>query len=100
MANRTKTLYTGMTNNLERRVAEHRADLSKFTAKYGIKELVYYEAVSNPDSAITREKEIKGWPRSKKIALIETGNPEWDDLSERGASAMKTLRFAQSDKSH
>ncbi len=82
MANRSKTLYTGMTNNSERRVAEHRAGLSKFTARYQMKKLVYYEAVNDPGSAITREKEIKGWLRSKKTALIESGNPEWDDLSE------------------
>ena len=82
MANRSKTLYTGMTNDLERRVAEHIAGLSKFTAKYRMKKLVYYEAVNDPVSAISREKEIKGWLRSKKIALIESGNPEWDDLSE------------------
>ena len=81
-ANLNKTLYTGMTNNLERRVAEHRAGLSKFTAKYGLKKLVYYEAVNDPASAITREKEIKGWRRDKKIAMIESENPEWDDLSE------------------
>ena len=82
MANRSKTLYTGMTNDLERCVAEHIAGLSKFTAKYEMKKLVYYEAVNDPGSAISREKEIKGWLRSKKIALIESGNPEWDDLSE------------------
>ena len=82
MANRSKTLYVGMTNNLERRVAEHKAGLSMFTSKYGTKKLVYYEATDDPRSAIAREKEIKGWLRSKKIALIESGNPEWDDLSE------------------
>ena len=82
MANRSKTLYVGMTNNLERRVAEHKTGLSTFTAKYAIKKLVYYEATNHPEAAISREKEIKGWLRSKKITLIETGNPEWDDLSE------------------
>ncbi len=82
MANRSKTLYVGMTNNLERRVAEHRADLSTFTARYGIKKLVYYEATNTPEAAISREKQIKGWLRSKKVTLIELGNPEWDDLSE------------------
>ena len=82
MANRSKTLYTGMTNDLERRVAEHTAGLSTFTSKYGITKLVYYEAANDPGSAITREKEIKGWPRAKKIALIESDNSEWDDLSE------------------
>ena len=82
MANRNKTLYVGMTNDLERRVAELRAGLSAFTARYAIKKLVYYEATHNPIAAIGREKEIKGWLRSKKVTLIETGNPEWDDLSE------------------
>ncbi len=82
MANRSKTLYVGMTNNLERRVAEHRAGLSTFTSMYGITKLVYYEAANEARAAITREKEIKGWLRAKKIALIEADNPEWDDLSE------------------
>jgi len=82
MANRSKTLYVGMTNNLERRVAEHRAGLSTFTAKYAMKKLVYYEAARSPSDAIAREKEIKGWLRRKKVALIESENPEWDDLSE------------------
>ncbi len=76
MANRSKTLYVGMTNSLERRVAEHRAGLSAFTAKYAMKKLVYHQATNNPRSAIAREKEFKGWLRSKKIALIESANPE------------------------
>ncbi len=83
MTNRSRTLYTGVTNNLKRRVYEHRHKLVEgFTAKYNITRLVYYEATPDVRSAIAREKQIKGWLRSKKIALIESANPEWKDLSE------------------
>ncbi len=82
MANRSRTLYVGMTNDLERRVAEHRAGLSNFTAKYDIKKLVYYESAGSPESASAREKQTKRLLRSKKVELIESGNAEWDDLSE------------------
>ena len=82
MTNRSRTLYTGVTNDLERRVFEHKSGTgSKFTSKYRITRLVYYEACSDPREAITREKQIKGWLRAKKIALIESVNPDWDDLS-------------------
>jgi len=82
MTNRSRTLYVGVTNNLERRVFEHKNHLVKgFTSRYGIDMLVYYEITQNAKVAITREKQIKGWLRSKKIALIESMNPEWDDLS-------------------
>jgi putative endonuclease len=83
MTNRTRTLYTGVTNNLKRRVYEHKHKLIEgFTKKYNITRLVYYEATPDVRSAIAREKQIKGWLRSKKIALIESVNPEWRDLSE------------------
>jgi putative endonuclease len=83
MTNRSGTLYTGMTNDLRRRVDQHRrGEGSRFTAKYRIGRLIYYQACSDVKSAIAREKEIKGWRRSKKIALIESMNPEWRDLSE------------------
>jgi len=85
MANRSKTLYVGMTNDIERRVVEHKAGLSAFTAKYNISKLVHYEVTDNPESAIEREKQIKGWLREKKVALIEESNSEWDDLSEAWA---------------
>ncbi len=82
MTNRSKTLYTGVTNNLERRVYEHKNKLvSGFTHKYNITKLVYYEETSDVNSALAREKQIKGWLRSKKMALIESENPEWKDLS-------------------
>jgi len=83
MTNKSKTLYTGMTNNLARRDFEHKKKLLEgFTKKYNINKLVYFEVFNNPDDAIRREKQIKGWLRKKKIELIESMNPEWKDLSE------------------
>ena len=82
MTNRSKTLYTGVTNNLERRVYEHKNKLvAGFTSKYNITKLVYYEETSDVHSALAREKQIKGWLRAKKVALIEAENLEWKDLS-------------------
>jgi putative endonuclease len=83
MTNKSRTLYTGVTRNLIRRVYEHKNKLvDGFTKKYNITRLVYYESTSEVRSAIAREKQIKGWLRKKKIALIESMNPEWRDLSE------------------
>jgi len=83
MTNRSKTLYTGVTNDLMRRVYEHKNKMTAgFTKKYNITRLVYFEETNDVQSAITREKEIKGWLRSKKITLIESKNPKWKDLSE------------------
>ena len=83
MTNKSRTLYTGVTNDLVRRVYEHKNKLVPgFTSKYNIRFLVYYEATSSIQSAIEREKQIKGWLRAKKIALIDSMNPEWKDLSE------------------
>jgi putative endonuclease len=77
------TLYTGMTNNLEHRVSQHKAGETKgFTRKYHVHQLVYHESTTDVLVAIGREKEIKGWTRAKKVALIESVNPHWDDLSE------------------
>lgn len=82
MTNKSRTLYTGVTNDLERRVYEHKEKLVPgFTAKYNITQLVYFEVTQDVRGAIMREKQIKGWLRSKKIALIESVNPEWKDLS-------------------
>jgi len=82
MSNASKTLYVGMTNNLIRRVAEHKAGkIPGFTRKYNIQKLVYFESDSNVNEVIYREKEIKKWRRKKKIALIESINPDWKDLS-------------------
>ena len=83
MTNKSRTLYTGVTNNLIRRVHEHKNKLVPgFTSKYNIQFLVYYEAGNDINAAIAREKQIKGWLRSKKIALIDSMNPQWKDLSE------------------
>src|SRR5438046_2179141 len=82
MSNRSKTLYTGVTNSLIRRVAQHkRGKGSAFTTKYKLDRLVYYERYENVHRAIGREKQIKGWLRVKKIALIVSVNPTWSDLS-------------------
>ena len=82
MTNRSKTLYTGITNNLERRVFEHKSKLlSGFTRRYRISKLIYFEEFSDVRSAIMREKEIKGWVRAKKNKLINSMNPTWDDLA-------------------
>jgi putative endonuclease len=80
--NASRTLYVGMTNDLIRRVGEHRAGkVPGFTAKYGIKQLAHYEIYPTALGAIEREKQIKGWTRAKKLALIEQTNPQWEDLS-------------------
>ncbi len=80
---RNGTLYVGITNDLARRVYEHKHKLLPgFTAKYGLDKLVYFDEFSDARQAITREKQIKGWLRVKKLALIESANPEWHDLAE------------------
>ena len=82
MTNGVRTLYIGVTNNLVRRVFEHKAKLGEgFTKKYNITMLVYYETVGDVLVAIAREKQLKSWRRSKKIALIESSNPQWKDFS-------------------
>ena len=79
--NRSGTLYTGMTNDLVRRMSEHRAgEIEGFTKKYNITRLVYFEQTTDVNAAIAREKQIKGWRRNKKIKLIEKMNPSWRDL--------------------
>lgn len=83
LASRSRTLYTGMTNDLERRVYEHKNKLIPgFTAQYNVNRLVFFEETGNVEEAIAREKQIKDWTRAKKIALIESQNPKWQDLSE------------------
>jgi len=86
LANDTNVcLYTGVTADLERRLYEHRnaLDPDSFTAKYHVHKLVYFEETPDPYSAIAREKQIKGWNRKRKNKLIESKNPQWQDLSER-----------------
>jgi putative endonuclease len=85
MTNRPRphVLYTGVTGNLPHRVFQHKNKLAPgFTSRYNLTRLVYYEEFVYPDAAINREKEIKGWRRIKKIRLVETINPQWDDMAE------------------
>jgi putative endonuclease len=74
-------LYVGVTNDLVRRVAEHKSKALKgFTSKFNVNRLVYFETFGQPDAAILREKQLKRWRREWKVQLIEKENPEWDDL--------------------
>ncbi len=83
MTNSSRTLCTGVTDDLVRRVYEHKEKLIKgFTQKYNTTRLMYYEITGEVQAAIQREKQIKGWLRKKKTALIERVNPEWKDLSD------------------
>ena len=82
MASKSRTLYVGVTNNLERRVFQHRRKLLPgFTTRYNINRLVYFEVFGEIRAAIAREKQIKSWGRKKKIDLIESVNRDWKDLS-------------------
>jgi putative endonuclease len=79
----TRTIYTGITNDLARRIAQHKQQVgSSVASKYKVARLVHFEAMSSVQDAIAREKEIKGWRREKKVKLIESLNPDWDDLGE------------------
>jgi len=81
MTNRSKTLYTGVTNNLGRWVGEHKSrQTAGFAKRYSIDRLIYFEEFKTPGEAIRREKQIKGWSRTKIINLIEAANPDWIDL--------------------
>lgn len=76
------TLYIGVTNSLERRVWQHKTkSVAGFTARYGVDQLVYFEEFRDVSNAIAREKQLKGWLRDKKIALIQKDNPLWKDLA-------------------
>ena len=113
---RNGTLYIGVTNNIGRRTYEHKQKtIEGFTKKYNLTKLVYFEQFNHATNAIVAEKKIKGWLRSKKNALIESANPNWDDLSlsfwtewrilsltrsfaEFILNINKILRFAQDDR--
>ena len=83
MTNHARTLYVGVTSDLERRVYQHKEKLLHgFTERYNIDCLVYFEETEDAKSAIEREKQIKGWKREKKVSLVEKANPHWEDLSE------------------
>ena len=83
LTNAGRVLYIGVTNDLRRRAAEHKSGLVPgFSRKYHLHKIVYYEEASEPRVAIAREKQLKGWTRAKKVALIESVNPTWRDLSD------------------
>lgn len=83
MASKSKRIYIGVTNDLERRVYEHKnKENDGFTAKYNMNRLVYFEDTDDISDAIQREKTLKKWLRKWKIELIETDNPNWEDLAE------------------
>ena len=89
VGSRSGTLYIGITNDIDRRMREHKSgEFEGFAAKYGCNRLVYYEKFDNVLRAISREKQLKGWRRSKKVALIESMNPRWEDLAEKWGAAM------------
>ena len=82
MSNFSGTLYVGVTSDLKRRVYQHKKKLTPgFTSQYNITKLVYWESIPRALPAIRREKELKGWTRKKKVALVEFRNPTWDDLA-------------------
>jgi len=98
LSSKSRVLYVGITNDIYRRVWEHQHDeLPGFTSKYRVHRLVYFERFQYVGNAIAREKAIKGWLRQKKIALIESENPTWEDLSESWFNGKQVLRFAQDD---
>src|SRR5580700_8673947 len=114
-ASRSHTLYIGVTGNLSKRIFEHKQKThGGFSATYNCNRLVWFERFMGPGSAIAREKQLKGWIRAKKIALIEKTNPAWVDLSDgwyvidpskreqpirTTAGPSTPLRFAQDDRS-
>jgi putative endonuclease len=101
LGSKTRVIYVGVMNDLVRRIWEHRSGaIAGFTHRYGLDRLVYYEASRDPAGAISREKQIKGWARVKKVAMIETENPEWRDLAEDwfvDVSSGRPLTFARGD---
>jgi putative endonuclease len=89
VCSRTGTLYIGMTNSIYRRMLEHkRGEVEGFASKYHCDRLVYYEGFDDVHKAIGREKQLKGWKRAKKIVLIESKNPRWEDLAEKWDAQM------------
>ena len=89
VCSRTGTLYIGMSNSIYRRALEHKSgEVEGFSSKYHCNRLVYYESSDDVLKAIDREKQLKGWSRAKKIALIESKNPRWEDLAEKWGAQM------------
>lgn len=99
VCSRSGTLYIGMTNNIERRMSEHKSGMVEgFASKYHCNRLVYCESFDDVRKAIDREKQLKGWTRAKKVALIESLNPRWQDLAEKWGAKMAFTGEAIKDK--
>jgi putative endonuclease len=99
MSNWSRRLYVGVTNNLLRRVQEHKEKrVDGYTSRYVFDRLVHFETTTNVRAAIAREKQIKGWLRERKLRLIEEANPGWDDLSHGWYAHGEILRCAQNDR--
>jgi putative endonuclease len=95
----SKVIYVGVTNDLERRIFEHKNKIFEgFSKKYNIDKLVYYEHTNDVNAAIRREKEIKKWRREKKNKLIESMNPEWEDLAEKLFKYGLSFRVSETDE--
>jgi putative endonuclease len=89
LCSRSGTLYIGMTNSIYRRTLQHkRREIEGFSSKYHCDRLVYYESFDDVHKAIGREKQLKGWSPAKKIALIESRNPRWEDMAEKWGAEM------------
>ena len=102
VASRSLNLYTGVTNSIYHRALQHKSgEIDGFTKKYNINRLVYYEMFEHIGNAIAREKQVKAWTRAKRLALIKSINPTWQDLAEGwGTEAeLQIPRFARDDKS-
>jgi putative endonuclease len=99
VASRSGTLYIGMTNNLYVRVMQHKSgEIEGFSCEYKCNRLVYWESFDDVRKAINREKQLKGWRREKKIVLIESMNPHWEDLAEKWGSEMAFAGQAITDR--
>ena len=83
LASRSRTLYVGVTRDLIRRVLQHRSSDSGFSSRYRVHRLVYYDATTDVRAAIAREKQVKSWSRKKKVALVASLNPAWNDLADQ-----------------
>ena len=98
MASRSRTLYTGVTNSMYRRAMQHKkGEIEGFTRKYHINRLVYYEVFKYVTSAIAREKQVKAWTRAKRLALIESTNPTWQDLAEGWGEKLQIPHYVRDD---
>jgi putative endonuclease len=99
VASKSRRIYTGVTNDIERRVQEHKhGEIEGFTQRYRINRLVYRERFQYIGNAIAREKEIKGWDRARRVALIESINPTWGDLSLQWGAPIELLNSATAGK--